>query len=47
MKSLKSIIIAGVVLVVLVVATVILMKIPQSSDAEVETPESAAPAETV
>lgn len=47
MKSLKSIIIAGVVLVVLVVATVILMKIPQSSDAEVETTESAAPAETV
>lgn len=40
MKSLKTIIIAGIVLVVFVIASVIIINIPQASDAEVEETES-------
>ncbi len=47
MKSLKTIIIAGVVLVVFILASVIIINIPKASEPETEEETSKAPAETV
>lgn len=47
MKSLKTIIIAGVILVVFVLASVIIINIPQASKPEAEEETSQAPAEAV
>lgn len=47
MKSLRSIIIAGIVLVVLIVASIIVMNIPAPGDAEIVEESAAAPKETI
>ena len=46
MKSLKTIIIAGVVLVVFIIASIVVINIPQSSDGQVEETSSAETAST-
>ena len=47
MKSLKTIIIAGIVLVVFVIATIVVINIPQTAEAEEETSTEESTAETV
>lgn len=47
MKSLKTIIIAGIVLVVFVIATIVVINIPQTAEAEEETSTEESAAETV